>query len=152
MLSLLNDMIIRQAIGDTLIFTFPIFVDDLDKDENSIIYANQKLEVLFGYQVLGEVKGQSVEFLIAPQKRDQHRAFRAEYRKNPEILQMGRRRKLFGWHKSQYEFPVEIILVPRIIEGGQQFRCVVGLIFDLSARQGSDSSTGIFLPMKSMNE
>lgn len=141
MLSYLNEILIHQTIEKTFISTLPIFLEDLESEEGKIIYANHKMEVLFGYEMLGELVGKSVEELIPPNRREIHKKHRLTYQQNPEALVMGRRVPLVGWHKKGYEFPVEIVLLPTMIEMPERKACAVGIVFDLHGRQGSHGTS-----------
>lgn len=71
-----------------------------------IVYANPKLEELFGYQ-LAELVGMPVEVLIPARLRESHRQHRQRYMRRPGVRSMGVGLDLVGQRKDGSEFPIE---------------------------------------------
>jgi len=102
-----------------------LFVDE----RGSIVYANPKLEALFGYKP-EEMVGQSIEMLLPYRYRKGHVELRRSYLARPTPRPMGVGRHLFALHKSGKEFPVEIGLVPIKTSKGTM---VLSTIMDVTA-------------------
>ena len=77
----------------------------------SIVFANQQVSVLFGYNP-GEVVGQGVELLLPERFRGQHVGHRMQFTRENRLRPMGVGLELFATRKDGSEFPVEISLSP----------------------------------------
>ncbi|MEW5957485.1 MAG: PAS domain S-box protein, partial [Chloroflexota bacterium] len=84
-----------------------ILVDTAGK----INLVNARAEALFGY-TREELLGQSIELLVPPPARDQHRRDRDIFLTTPQARLMGVGRDLFGQRKDGSSVPLEIGLVP----------------------------------------
>lgn len=80
-------------------------------DENgTIVFVNDRCRDLLGYEP-SDLTGRNVETLI-PARFREHKRFRLEYQKSPEVRPMGKRPLLQALHKSGIEIPVDIALSP----------------------------------------
>lgn len=84
-----------------------IFIDG----SGTILFANQQVTALFGYQS-SEVVGAKVELLLPERFRARHTGHRTDYAQNVRVRPMGMGLELFGMRKDGAEFPVEISLSP----------------------------------------
>lgn len=75
-------------------------------DRGQIVYANPKLEEVFGYS-MAELVGAQVEVLIPPRFRELHREYRRRYMLRPSVRSMGVGLDLVGQRKDGNEFPIE---------------------------------------------
>src|SRR5437868_5849616 len=82
-------------------------------DSNGIIlYANQHVHTLFGYEP-GQLVGLSVDLLIPEESRGMHAAHRSAYGQKPRLREMGNRNMpLFGVRRDGTRFRAEIRLAP----------------------------------------
>lgn len=96
-----------------------------------IIYANQKLAEMFGYE-LPELTGQSIETLLPERYRADHRIYRNFYGENPHVRPMGSGLDLAGRHRDGSEFPVEVGLSH--LRVGDQL-IVMGSVVDITRRK-----------------
>lgn len=83
----------------------------------NIIFANQRLEQLFGYAT-EELLGRSLDRLMPDRFRGTHRVNVAAYVKEPYVRPMGGGQIFQARHKSGREFPVEIYLSPLPLASG----------------------------------
>lgn len=101
-------------------------------DENGKIFmANKQAERIFGYSA-SEFESESIEKLIPNRYSTFHRDHMERFFMDPRPREMGHGKELFGRHKNNYEFPVEISLSPIELEDG---RLVSAAIRDISLRK-----------------
>jgi PAS domain S-box-containing protein len=79
---------------------------------------------IFGYEP-AEVEGQPVEMLLPEPVRTLHRVYRATYAAAPEGRPMGVGRELYGRHRDGSVFPVDVSLVPAVVDGRAYFGAFV---------------------------
>jgi len=83
----------------------------------NISVANHVAEDLFGYKA-GELVGELLEILIAPQQRDKHRDLRDAYHRAPRARPMVSGLEIFGRRKDGSSFRAEVGLNPIETEDG----------------------------------
>lgn len=88
-----------------------LLVDDV----GSIVYANQQVSALFGYE-RDDIVGHSVDDLLPERFRARHGEHRRRFASNSRIRPMGAGLELYGRKLDGSEFPVEISLSP--LQGG----------------------------------
>lgn len=108
----------------------PVAVVTVDR-HGRILYANQKLEELFGFS-REELLGQDVEALMPESVRAIHRTHRASYVKQPRMRPMGNGLNLTGRRKDGSEFPLEAGLNFITVE---QELLVIASIVDITVRK-----------------
>src|SRR5579872_4431722 len=86
--------------------------------------AGPATESIFGYRP-EELEGRSVETLLPDNVRALHRVYRATYASAPEGRAMGVGRELYGRHKDGTIFPVDVSLVPTVVDGKAWFGAFV---------------------------
>lgn len=96
-----------------------------------ILYANVKLEELFGYRE-EELINQPIEVLVPERFRVTHARYRNEYDRNPHLRPMGSGMDLAGRHKDGTEFPIEAGL-SYVQLGGEMY--VITTVVDVSRRK-----------------
>ena len=79
------------------------------KNNESIVWCNQKVFDIFGYQS-DELVGQSIELLIPSEARDKHKNYSEVYINNPSNRRMGKGAGLAACTKSGKKVPVDIAL------------------------------------------
>jgi len=98
-----------------------------------ILLFNAAAEEIFGYAA-GEVDSQPIEILLPERLRRTHReqvrSFVTE--KGPARRAMGQRRKVTGCRKDGHEFPVEVTLARRVIDGRT---ALVAVVRDVTERE-----------------
>ncbi len=99
--------------------------------EGKIQIVNSQTEKVFGYR-REELLGKPIETLIPERFRDQHQLHRADYALSPRARTMGSGLELYGLHKSNYEFPIDVSLSPLETDEGTLFTAAVR---DISARK-----------------
>jgi PAS domain S-box-containing protein len=77
----------------------------------TIRLVNAQTERMFGYD-RSELLGQPMEKLVPSRYRGSHALHRQNYARDPRVRRMGSGLTLYGLHKDQSEFPVEISLSP----------------------------------------
>ena len=92
--------------------------------DGAIRVAGPATEAIFGYRP-DEIEGQSVETLLPDNVRALHRVYRATYASAPEGRAMGVGRELYGRHKDGTIFPVDVSLVPTVVDGKAWFGAFV---------------------------
>jgi PAS domain S-box-containing protein len=96
--------------------------------------AGPATSAIFGYHP-DELVGQSIELLLPEETRTLHRVYRATYAAAPENRPMGVGRALYGRHRNGSVFPVDVSLVPTVIDGRRRFGAFVR---DATARRRGD--------------
>ncbi len=99
-----------------------------------IVYANVKIEQMFGYR-REELLKQNVEVLLPERFRDVHIGHRAAYTSTPRIRPMGLDLDLAGRRKDGSEFPVEISL--SFTETDEGIR-IMAFINDITSRKQTE--------------
>lgn len=101
-----------------------------------IVHSTPAAESVFGYEMVGELKGMNINDLIPERFHEAHKGHLSKYLERPTKRTMGERPhgggqiKLIGKTRDGIEFPVELGLDPRKIFGKS---CVVVTI--LKSRQ-----------------
>jgi PAS domain S-box-containing protein len=103
--------------------------------EGTIVLVNHQVEQTFGYAA-DELLGKSIDSLLAPEQRGNHKEYRAMFFADPQVRRMGAGRELFGRHKSGQRIPVEIGLNPIHQDDGT---FVLASIIDITARKQADA-------------
>jgi formate hydrogenlyase transcriptional activator len=124
-----------QTLFEKLFESSPdaILVSDPD---GRITEANAQVEKLFGYS-RAELLGQRVEVLIPERLRDSHLGHRKDYNAQPRMRPMGAGLELLGRRKDGSEFPVDIMLSPVEMPGGQ---VVLSVIRDISEKKRAEDA------------
>jgi PAS domain S-box-containing protein len=104
--------------------------------DHQITLVNARAEALFGY-TRQELIGQSVELLVPPQFRAQHRHYRASFFVAPQARSLGVGRDIFGWRKDGSQVPVEIGLTPITTSEGT---FVLATIIDIAERKQAEEA------------
>lgn len=107
----------------------------LSDDLGSIVWANSRMESLFGF-VPSDLVGMSVEDLVPERFRRAHRSHRESYATRPTTRPMGATRELWARRSDGSEFPVEVGLSPIVTRGLQR---VVVTIRDASERYAAEA-------------
>ena len=100
-------------------------------EHGTIVMVNPSVLHQFGYE-REELLGKSVEMLIPEAVRSDHRQYRAEFIRTPQVRSMGGGRELFGLRKDGSELAVEIGLTPIQTTKGMK---VLASIVDISERK-----------------
>ena len=100
-----------------------------------IVYANEHLESMFGYQV-GTLVGQPIEDLIPEAAVARHVGKRERYAEHPADHDMSDGPERVGRRIDGTAFPVEVTLTPIETNDGLQ---VFATVVDISARKAQDS-------------
>jgi PAS domain S-box-containing protein len=107
----------------------------IDRD-GTIIMTNPVAEQMFGYEK-NELLGLTMERLIPERFRMGHQTHRADFHKNPSPRRMGVGRDLMALRNDGIEFPVEISLSYREING---HFLVLAFIIDITERKRSEEA------------
>lgn len=124
----------RLSVLDALWMSIPVALVDLHT--GTILAANQAFERLFGYRMLGELRGQSVELLIPVEDVDVHRANRLALARG-ELSRVDQ--PVRGVRKNGAHFSLSVILKAVMVE---DVRAALVVCEDLSAaprRRGDDA-------------
>jgi PAS domain S-box-containing protein len=97
--------------------------------DDKIIYVNRAAEDMFGARA-DELVGHSVDRLLPPHVRPDHRRLRDSFYRNPSRVMIGLDRDIFAVRKNGSEFPVHIGLAPISDQHGDLFVAVT--VFDIS--------------------
>jgi PAS domain S-box-containing protein len=81
--------------------------------EGQIVLFNRHAELMFGYH-RSKVLGQSIEILLPPRLREQHKQQRFGYSQDPRTREMGEGLLLWALHSGGKEFQVQIKLSPMV--------------------------------------
>jgi two-component system, cell cycle sensor histidine kinase and response regulator CckA len=100
----------------------------------NIVYSNQFLEKMFGYE-RGELLGRSVEEFLPGELRKAHSQHRVQYSKSPETRLMGAGRDLLARRKDGSVISVEVGLSPMKTPEGLR---VVAIVTDISTRKHAE--------------
>jgi PAS domain S-box-containing protein len=109
--------------------------------QGAIVLVNGAAERLFGYRRT-ELLGQSVEMLMPPGFRDDHRGRVGAFVEKPNPRRMGYGRELFGLRKDGSEFPIETNL--SLLSGGSG-GLVASAIRDISARRDAEDRQALLI-------
>lgn len=121
-------MIFRTDLADILLDTLAVLVADMQTGE--ILFATRTAEQLFGYALRNSLLGVNVDALVPDDRRQGHAAHRAAYAAHPWVRPMGAGMVLAGRKKDGSTFPVQVVLVPAVMDGQT---CVVAIVVDLPA-------------------
>ena len=102
-----------------------------------IVRANATVEELFGYDS-SELLNQPVERLIPEEARRVHSQHRAGYAAHPTKRPMGSNLDLYGLRKDGSRFPVDIVLSPFEIDGGEVHTAAI--VRDVTYRKEAESA------------
>ncbi len=97
----------------------------------TIVMVNEQAAALFGYS-REELREQRLEMLLPESLRAVHTAHRKHYFAAPRTRAMGAGLQLFGRHKDDTEFPVDISLRPVLLDAEP---LVIGAIRDMSEQR-----------------
>lgn len=100
----------------------------------TIEFANHAAVELFGYEA-EELMGSAIEVLVPERFRARHVQLREAYAQGPAPRRIGNGRMLFGRRKDGSEFPIEVALSPRALQGAQSIVCFVT---DLTTHKDSE--------------
>ncbi|MGC8470745.1 MAG: PAS domain-containing sensor histidine kinase [Acidimicrobiales bacterium] len=101
----------------------------LADDEGTILLANRRMELLFGYSK-EELLGQPVELLVPEHLREGHRSHRAAFARSRTTRLMGFGLPVFGLRRDGTEFAAEIRLGPLQTDDGARTIAIVRDLFD----------------------
>lgn len=102
-----------------------------------IVRANATVEELFGYGSM-ELLNQPVERLIPEDARPVHARHRAGYAAHPTKRPMGSNLDLYGLRKDGSRFPVDIVLSPFQVDGGEVHTAAI--VRDITYRKEAESA------------
>ena len=102
-----------------------------------IVRANATVEDLFGYSS-SELLNEPVERLIPEEARRVHAKHRAGYAAHPSKRPMGSNLDLYGLRKDGSRFPVDIVLSPFHIDGGEIHTAAI--VRDVTHRKEAESA------------
>jgi len=102
--------------------------------DGQINLVNNRAEKYFGY-TRDELMGESLEKLVPERFRGNHLGYRTSFMAKPQVRPMGAGRELYGLHKNDSEFPVEIGLAPFETSEG---RLVMATIVDITERKKAE--------------
>jgi len=105
-------------------------------EDGRITNVNSQVERAFGY-TRAELLGLRVETLMPERFRAAHPSYRGSYSAHPSVRPMGTGLELHGRRKDGTEFPVDIMLSPVEIAGGQIF---LSVIRDVSERKRAEEA------------
>ena len=123
-----------EAAIHQLIQAAPIAVIVVN-DQGEILFANGKLEAIFGY-ASGELEGQLIEMLVPAAMHKKHIGYRQHYTANPHMRAMGIGLDLMGQHKSGTVFPIEVGL--GYLPLGDKL-AVMASVLDISPRKQTEA-------------
>ena len=123
----------RDEYFSLLVDVAPDAVVVVDQD-GTITLVNTRAEWMFGYRA-DELVGSPVELLVPGSVRDRHTRLREAHTADPAVGQMGTGIEVRARRKNGSEFPVEITLTPRRIEGR---RVTAALIRDITGRKNAE--------------
>ena len=123
-----------EAAIHQLIQAAPIAVIVVN-DQGEILFANGKLEAIFGY-ASGELEGQLIEMLVPAAMHKKHIGYRQHYTANPHMRAMGIGLDLMGQHKSGTVFPIEVGL--GYLPLGDRL-AVMASVLDISPRKQTEA-------------
>jgi PAS domain S-box-containing protein len=86
--------------------------------------AGAATEAIFGYRP-EELEGELIEVLVPEEVRVLHRVYRATYAATPEQRPMGVGREVYGLRRDGSVFPVDVSLVPVVLDGRTRFGAFV---------------------------
>ncbi|MBG7630531.1 MAG: PAS domain S-box protein, partial [Bacteroidetes bacterium] len=99
-----------------------------------IVAANTAVEKMFGYNI-GELKNKNLNVLIPYRYRTNHKVDFNTFIKNDQTRKAAHSLNLYGIHKNNIEFPLEIGLNPFKIEDDTY---VIALIIDITIRKETE--------------
>jgi len=99
-----------------------------------IVAANTAVEKMFGYNI-GELKNKNLNVLIPYRYRTNHKVDFNTFIKNDQTRKAAHSLNLYGIHKNNIEFPLEIGLNPFKIE---DYTYVIALIIDITIRKETE--------------
>jgi PAS domain S-box-containing protein len=102
----------------------------------SILMANKVAEEMFGYSP-NELNEKSIDSLLPARLRKSHSSHRSNYHENPQPRRMGVGRDLVGLRKDSTEFPVEISLSHKEVDG---HFLIMAFIIDISERKQTEQA------------
>lgn len=102
----------------------------------AILMANKVAEEMFGYSP-NELNDKSIDNLLPAKFRKGHTAHRADYYNNPQPRRMGIGRDLVGLRKDETEFPVEVSLSHKEVDG---HFLIMAFIIDISERKKAEEA------------
>jgi len=111
----------------------PFAVVMIDR-EGKIELVNSAMEKMFGYNKK-ELVGETIEFLLPENKRQNHPALREKFVENPSPRDMGVGRELYALRKWGDQFEVEIGINPIESDDGLK---VIASIVDISQRKQNE--------------
>lgn len=117
----LQDVLLESASG---------LVADMESGE--ILYVTRNLEEMFGYRVLGELVGQSVDVLVPDSLKEAHIVHRKAYLEAPNPRSMAPCIRVMGKRRDGLLFPVAVSLRGVVLA---RQKCVVVFVADLTDRE-----------------
>ena len=99
--------------------------------DGTIVRTNERLCRLFGYDQVGDLRGQPVEALIPERLRSEHALFRRAYQRQSRVCSMAAGKIPMGLRRDGSEFPIELNLAPITL---LEEPMTVGVVRDISER------------------
>ncbi len=104
--------------------------------DGSILMANAVAETMFGYSP-NELTEKSIDDLLPARFRQHHSAHRDTYSQHPKPRRMGIGRDLVALRKDKSEFPVEVSLSHKELEG---HFLIMAFIIDITERKAAEEA------------
>lgn len=104
--------------------------------EGDILMSNTVAEEMFGYSP-NELVGKSIDDLLPDRFKKNHAGHRAEYNAKPQPRRMGVGRDLVALRKNKSEFPVEVSLSHKEVDG---HFLIMAFIIDITERKEAEEA------------
>jgi len=138
--STLNDLSEKEKLQRSILEIAPDAI--ITMDETGIIKSfNPGAENIFNYEAQ-EVIGQNIKMLMPNDIAQSHDQYVSNYNYTGNSNKIGKTREIYGKKKDQSEFPIELAINAKIIEGQYLF---TGVLRDISERKRLEKIKGDFV-------
>ena len=138
--STLNDLSEKEKLQRSILETAPDAIITMD-DKGIILSFNPGAENIFQY-VSDEVIGQNIKMLMPDDIASIHDQYVSNYHDTGSSKNIGKSRELFGKRKNQSEFPIELAINAKMIDGQYLF---TGVLRDITDRKRLDKIKDEFI-------